>query len=201
MAALGEYAVRLAKTPLGIIALFVLLTEAIASAVLISGSNLQTIMVLFLFFFPTLVVFMFWNLLVNHNVKLYAPSEFQNTGDFLEANKIDPSRMLREFKNDILADLRAQGAITRDVIEPTQLETKDWLHAVEIVEEKKLTKGELQILRTLSESSITPDEAEKKFGSTAIKKLKDLRLLEKAAMGATSAAAVSEVARILLRLF
>ncbi len=79
---------KLARNPLGIIALFIVLVYGIAGIVLgVSGSHLseiqKTIFVCFLVVFPCLVLGSFLWLVAKHHRKLYAPSDYRNDEGFL----------------------------------------------------------------------------------------------------------------------
>lgn len=204
---LGEYAVKLAKTPLGIIALFVLLAEVIAAMVVGTSYGLsernQTIIVIFITAFPVLVVGMFWHLVVNHNVKLYSPSEFPNHSDFLAANKVDPTHVLEEFKKDVIAEVERSTndtarRLTRGDVE---LQASEYVKAVEFLEKNNLSQEEVKALAALSEEELTKDEAEDRYGAKVMKRLKELALVQVASGGAASAATITELARLIIRLF
>ena len=81
----GAIAIRLARNPLGIIALLIVLVYGIAGFVATSP-NFQTpereILTWFLVLFPVLVVLMFVYLVTQHHSKLYAPTDFANPDDF-----------------------------------------------------------------------------------------------------------------------
>ncbi|MBU1342009.1 MAG: hypothetical protein KKE44_09440 [Proteobacteria bacterium] len=83
----GNIAVKLAKNPLGIIALFQVLIYGIAGYVM---SNLESapleilkIFIWFLVGFPVIVLFVFFILVVFHHTKLYAPSDFSDEANFM----------------------------------------------------------------------------------------------------------------------
>ncbi len=202
---LGEYAVKLAKTPLGIIALFVLLAEMIAAMVVGTSSSLsernQTIIVIFITAFPVLVVGMFWHLVVNHNVKLYSPSEFPNHSDFLAANKVDPTHVLEEFKKDVIAEIErsASDATPRLTRGDVELQASEYVKAVEFLERHKLSQEEVKALAALSEENLAKDQAESRYGAKVVERLKELGLVS--AGGVPSTAAVTELARLIIRLF
>lgn len=75
------------KSPLGIIALFIVLVYGFASIVVSFGSNLSSYvapLIYFLVFFPVLVFFGFLWLVSKHHNKLYGPSDFQNEENFIK---------------------------------------------------------------------------------------------------------------------
>lgn len=78
----------LARNPLGIIALFILLVYGFACLVLgITGKTLDASerlpLVWFLVVFPVVVLCAFYRLVAKHHRKLYAPSDFQDESHFL----------------------------------------------------------------------------------------------------------------------
>jgi hypothetical protein len=89
----GETAKGLAKNPLGIIALFIVLVYAFASLVVGLSGNLEPNeripIVWFLVIFPVVVLGVFAWLVSCHHTKLYAPSDFRREEHFLEAQRPD----------------------------------------------------------------------------------------------------------------
>lgn len=75
------------KNPIGVIGFFLVLVEAIASLV-VANSNLcayqNTILVLFIVFFPCIVLYVFYKLVTDHHEKLYSPSDYRNDDNFLQ---------------------------------------------------------------------------------------------------------------------
>lgn len=74
------------KNPLGIIGIFLVLTEAIASLVIVNShlNDLQnTILVLFIVLFPCLVLGVFFLLVTRHHKKLYSPSDYKDEQNFV----------------------------------------------------------------------------------------------------------------------
>ncbi len=83
---LAESAQGFTKSPLGIIALFIVLVYGFASLVVTFGQNLTvhiTLLVYFLVIFPVIVFFGFLWLVSKHHNKLYGPSDFQDEDNFL----------------------------------------------------------------------------------------------------------------------
>lgn len=89
----GNVAKDLSKNPLGIIALFLVLTYAFASLVVGCSNNLgvneRTPLIWFLVVFPFFELIIFSWLVSCHHPKLYAPSDYRDDTSFLETtNKI-----------------------------------------------------------------------------------------------------------------
>ncbi|HML83870.1 MAG TPA: response regulator, partial [Bacteroidales bacterium] len=83
----GTSAKVFAKSPLGIIALFIVLIYGMASMVLTFNENLeyQVIpLVYFLVFFPIIVFLGFLWLVARHHSKLYGPSDFKDEDNFMK---------------------------------------------------------------------------------------------------------------------
>ena len=74
------------KNPIGVIGLFLVLTEAIASTVIVK-SNLNdsqnTILIIFIVLFPCLVLGVFYLLVTRHHKKLYSPSDYKDEQNFV----------------------------------------------------------------------------------------------------------------------
>lgn len=88
----GDTAQRLARNPIGIIALFIVLVYGIAGLVFgLSGSQFDTsqkwALILFLVLFPPLVFAGFLWLVARHSHKLYAPSDFRKDESFVQLNE------------------------------------------------------------------------------------------------------------------
>lgn len=85
----GKAARGLARNPLGIIALFIVLVYALASLVTINSSSFSSLerlpLIVFLVFFPVLVLVVFAWLVTKHPGHLYAPSDFSDDTHYLQA--------------------------------------------------------------------------------------------------------------------
>lgn len=84
----AESALSFTKSPLGIIALFIVLVYGFASLVVGLGSGLSEYVVpliYFMVFFPVLVFLGFLWLVAKHHNKLYGPSDFRNEENYLKA--------------------------------------------------------------------------------------------------------------------
>lgn len=120
--------VKLARSPLGIISLFVVLIEAITAGMasfadLNSDSEVTFILVLFIVIFPVIVFIAFFYLVINHHTKLYGPSDFSNPNDFME--------LVRNSSNKII-DVNSFGRV--NIFSPfhsNQPLQKEQQHAIE----------------------------------------------------------------------
>jgi CheY-like chemotaxis protein len=84
----AESALGFTKSPLGIIALFIVLVYGFASLVVTFGSDLSdhiAPLIYFMVFFPVLVFLGFLWLVAKHHNKLYGPSDFKNEENFIKA--------------------------------------------------------------------------------------------------------------------
>ena len=87
----GKIATGLAKNPLGIIALFIVLIYGFASLVvgfsdkLVAGERI--IIIWFLAIFPCFVLAVFGWLVSRHHTKLYAPSDYREDQTFIQASQ------------------------------------------------------------------------------------------------------------------
>jgi prokaryotic YEATS domain len=90
-----ETAKSLARNPLGIIALFIVLVYAVASVVISFAKaefyqNPSHPAVLFLAIFPLIVLGVFAYLVARHHRNLYAPQDYKDEGHFFGALKVPP---------------------------------------------------------------------------------------------------------------
>ena len=84
----AESALGFTKSPLGIIALFIVLVYGFASLVVGLGDGLSenvVPLIYFMVFFPVLVFIGFLWLVAKHHNKLYGPSDFKNEDNFIKA--------------------------------------------------------------------------------------------------------------------
>jgi hypothetical protein len=83
----GETAKSLARNPLGIIALFIVLVYGFASLVTAFAGSFTAAerlpLIYFLILFPVLVLVVFSWLVSNHSGKLFAPSDFKNEENYV----------------------------------------------------------------------------------------------------------------------
>ena len=74
------------NNPIGVIGAFLVLTEAIASTVIVNSklNDIQnTILVIFIVLFPCLVLGIFYLLVTKHHEKLYSPSDYKDERNFV----------------------------------------------------------------------------------------------------------------------
>ncbi len=84
----AESAKSFTKSPLGIIALFIVLVYGFASLVVGLGQGISehiAPLIYFMVFFPAIVFFGFLWLVANHHNKLYGPSDFKNENNFMKS--------------------------------------------------------------------------------------------------------------------
>ncbi len=87
----SESAKGFTKSPLGIIALFIVLVYGFASLVVSLGKNLDNNvapLIYFLVIFPVIVFFGFLWLVVKHSKKLYGPSDFKDEDNFVKMQMV-----------------------------------------------------------------------------------------------------------------
>lgn len=122
----GRTAQRLARNPLGIIALFLVLVYGIAGLVLgLSASSLaageRQPLVWFLVAFPVLVLVVFYQMVTKHHVKLYAPQDFPDAEGFFRA--LTP-REQRERLDEEIRELESVQAVPAAESKELQLPQK-----------------------------------------------------------------------------
>lgn len=83
----GETAISLARNPLGIVALFIVLVYGFASLVTVFAGSLTSIerapLIYFLVLFPVLVLIVFGWLVSYHSEKLYSPGDYKDEENYL----------------------------------------------------------------------------------------------------------------------
>jgi CheY-like chemotaxis protein len=116
----GDVAQKLAKNPLGIIALFIVLVYGVAALVTGFGSSLSNTervpLVYFLVLFPVLVLFVFGWLVSKHANKLFGPGDFRNEENYVRILTATASLAVATAKNDdnvSAADLSAVVSTVR----------------------------------------------------------------------------------------
>ena len=118
----GSIAQRLARNPLGIIALFIVLVYGMAALVTASSSLEplhRLILVVFLVTFPIFVLFAFYALVTKHVEKLYGPTDYENEDRFLEAiGRIQTEPELKEKAEESAKEALIIKTTLEDVIKP-----------------------------------------------------------------------------------
>lgn len=107
----GNVASRLARNPLGIIALFIVLVYGIAGYVTTSvapslSSSMLWVLIIFIVTFPFVILAAFVWLVVHHHSKLYAPEDFQDESNFM----------------GIVEGLQPVGVVEKEMLEESKLE-------------------------------------------------------------------------------
>lgn len=119
----GNIAKNLSKNPLGIIALFLVLTYAFASLVVGFSDKLsineRIPLIWFLVIFPFVELIIFSWLVSCHNTKLYAPSDYRDDSSFLETTK--KIQILKEVseqtENEEVKALNNNNNSSNDILE------------------------------------------------------------------------------------
>jgi len=112
---------KLARNPLGIIALFLLLVYGIAGLVFgLAAKNLSVLerqpLIWFLVVFPVLVLVLFAWLVARHHTKLYAPSDYRDTEGFFRALSATEQRARVDAEVEVL---QAEVVEERERVEGT----------------------------------------------------------------------------------
>jgi hypothetical protein len=106
----------LAKSPLGIVALFLVLVYGMAcllfgfTAASLSGGQ-KWLIILFIILFPGIVLWAFYQLVTKHHNKLYAPADWRDESHFLEAMKIElpaskQADKVKEFDFEVISNVK-----------------------------------------------------------------------------------------------
>lgn len=114
---LFQVAPSLARSPLGIIALFILLVYAIAGIVCATWKPpVPDLLLWFIVGFPVLVFVVFTWLVVEHHLKLYGPGDFADQNHFLAMQKLGEAQKAAEL---LQPELSAVGL--PDQVNPAKL--------------------------------------------------------------------------------
>jgi hypothetical protein len=115
--AFGDTASKLARNPLGIIALFQVLIYGIAGFVASRIDSANTLvlvpLVWFLVVFPLVVIAVFTYLVIWHHNKLYAPADYANEENFMKGVSTRPRYTAEEL-------LKSQAAIENPISQEHQ---------------------------------------------------------------------------------
>lgn len=129
----GESAKGLAKNPLGIIALFIVLVYGFASLVTTFGSTItkeeRLPLIYFLVLFPVLVLGIFAWLVSCHAGKLYGPSEYKNEENFVAVVASLAAAAARRPGEDAVqtdVDVHRLAEIVRNVSPRGRPESQSW---------------------------------------------------------------------------
>jgi hypothetical protein len=99
----GRTAEKLARNPLGIIALFIVLAHAFASLILAFSNRLQSgqqwPLIIFVVLFPIIVLSIFTHLVIKHHTKLYSPGDYRSDESFLKS--VSPEQLKSKLKDDV----------------------------------------------------------------------------------------------------
>lgn len=125
---------KLAKNPLGIIALFIVLIYGFASLLLgLSGENLTESqrwpIIWFLVVFPNIVLFCFVYLVSRHHTKLYSPSDFENENTFIDLLNPEAANLLNNYAEDINNQLNEAREKLGNLEKNDEKKSKDILNA------------------------------------------------------------------------
>lgn len=99
---INKVATKLAKNPLGIIALFLVLIYSIACLTFSFSNNIDKSLIQyfvgFILVYPLIVLTAFYRLVTKHHTKLYAPEDFINPEHFIECIYGDQQRELNKLQ-------------------------------------------------------------------------------------------------------
>lgn len=138
----------LAKNPLGIIALFIVMVYGIASLVVTSDSMAEqdkSVLVYFLAIFPCFVLVSFVYLVASHFNKLYAPSDFKDEKNYIDAISVGTKEELEEravsFGKEVEKISGSLGGEIEGNVDPRAMVTMQYVNrwnSPDILESRKL---------------------------------------------------------------
>jgi hypothetical protein len=148
----GKTARDLARNPLGIIALFIVLIYGFPALLMGNTATDLTpgqgyILIVFLSTFPVLVLLIFAWLVANHHAKLYAPADYKSDEAFLQTltSTENQRRLEREIEEESVAPVSTQDSTTVPT-EPEQEQrremTRGLIHGARMVEDLVFQKLE-----------------------------------------------------------
>lgn len=119
----GDVAQKLAKNPLGILALFIVLVYGFASLVATFGTSFtpgeRQPLIYFMVLFPVVVLGVFGWLVSKHSTKLFAPGDFRNEDNYVRTLHATASLAVAAVKGGAASegDLRAVVASVQETAE------------------------------------------------------------------------------------
>jgi CheY-like chemotaxis protein len=121
------------KSPLGIIALFIVLVYGIAAFAFSQGGGMDDVnitpLIYFLVFFPILVFCGFVWLVANHHTKLYGPSDYKNEELFLKSQLSSAfSLAVADFQHESDGNIKPQLNLDEllETVTNNTNKNKDW---------------------------------------------------------------------------
>ncbi len=115
----GQVAKALARNPLGIIALFIVMVYGFAALTLSFSGEIESseriILVLFMVIFPVLVLSVFTWLVVFHSPKLFSPSDFRDEGNYVKMISAAVSLTAAQAKSPSGLEMSNLSSIVRSV--------------------------------------------------------------------------------------
>lgn len=140
----AESAQGFTKSPLGIIALFIVLVYGFASLVVGLGSGLSenvVPLIYFMVFFPILVFIGFLWLVAKHHNKLYGPSDFKNEDNFIKAQMATAASLAAASAKQPENSAGVTEMQLRDIVNvvsnvPRQLKHEKWRNRILWVDDR-----------------------------------------------------------------
>lgn len=143
----GEFAksaLGFTKSPLGIIALFIVLVYGFASLVVGLGSGLSdhiVPLIYFMVFFPVLVFLGFLWLVAKHHNKLYGPSDFKNEDNYIKAQMATAASLAAASAKQPENNSGVTEAQLREIVNvvsnvPRQLKQEKWRNRILWVDDR-----------------------------------------------------------------
>jgi CheY-like chemotaxis protein len=132
-ASFGDVAQKLARNPLGIIALFIVLVYGFAA--LVAGFSSSFIpserlpLIYFMIIFPVLVLGVFGWLVSRHSNSLFAPSDFRNEDNYVRALTATASLAVASVKSDSGASVAQINSVVESVREASASRPRGWSRA------------------------------------------------------------------------
>lgn len=149
----GGIATGLARNPLGIIALFIVLVYGFASLVTAFGQALTPAerlpLIYFMVIFPVLVLGVFAWLVARHSSDLFAPSDFKDQADYVRLQKLKRAQL-----DELDRDLGDESATLIDAaVEQPETISAEQIHSASKIEVRARALGSEIVEEQLSQLS------------------------------------------------
>lgn len=140
----ADSALGFTKSPLGIIALFIVLVYGFASLVVVLGQGLGDYiapLIYFMVLFPVLVFLGFLWLVVKHHNKLYGPSDYKNEKNFIKSQMSSAASLVAASVKQPGHELGVPEAQLREIVNvvintPKQNKSGQWRNRVLWVDDR-----------------------------------------------------------------
>lgn len=160
----GDTAQRLARNPLGIIALFIVLVYGLAALVTAFSGSMSASerlpLIYFLIIFPVLVLGVFAWLVSRHSNKLFSPRDFQNEENYVKMLSATASLAVASVKSETKVSEDAVSHVVRTIRETRVLSSTNRILWVDDHPENNIhERNALEAMGLVFTLTLSTDEA------------------------------------------